>query len=573
MTATVKRFDDKHCVISAPWNAENFKKLQPPKWPGFAKWIDGTTDVRFRPTPNNIRYINEQWPDSQWIGEAQRIITDFIQEQKAAMDTASMKHKTIEDDGSYEYETDPFHHQRHVFLLSRDKKKYCLFMEQGTGKTKVAIDRAAYKYALGEIEAVVIVAPNGVHLNWVEEEIPVHLPKWVKRKCFVYSSNMTKARKKEFEEVMAAKDCLKIFAFNVEGFTSKKAKELLERILRTYKVHGVLDESQKLKNPSAVRTRYLTKQFKPVEDKIIMTGTNVTKGVEDLYGQLTWLDPNVLGFDTWGSFQGHFCTKGGFKDRQIIGYKNIDELIKLLDPHSFRVLKKDCLDLPQKIYKRWVVELNPRQREIYDQLRKDYYTELEGVGGLTANIGVVRLLRLQQITCGWFPADDSDELTPIPGDNPKLEAVRQHCFNTDGSILVWCKFKQDIKRLEEELKKDHGQDNVGTYYGETPNEIRSRNVKAFQSKQMKILIANRAAATGLTLTACENPIYHSNDFDLEIRLQSEDRCHRIGTQNSVVYTDVEAKGTTDRMIINSLRNKKLIADLVNQDPESVFLHG
>jgi SNF2 family DNA or RNA helicase len=178
-------------------------------------------------------------------------------------------------------------------------------------------------------------------------------------------------------------------------------------------------------------------------------------------------------------------------------------------------------------------------------------------------------LRLQQISCGWFP---NDEMTQIPGENPKLEAVRQHCFSTDGSVIVWARFTADINLIAQELSQDHGKENVAIYDGSTPSDKRMEIVSNFQDKKVKILVAHaQAAGRGLTLTACENPIYHSNDFNLELRLQSEDRCHRIGTEKSVTYTDVEAKSTVDRKIINTLRRKKLIADLVTQDPEKLFM--
>jgi len=588
MIPRIEEFGDKHCIIIAKLEGDNRRKISEHAFPGFAKWVDGTRHLRFRPTANNIKYINENWPDAVWTEGAQRHLINFISEQKAASDLAKMKTQILEDDGSYEYKTKPFDHQRHAFLLSRDVDTFALFMEQGTGKTKIAIDKAAYKYSNGDIEALIVLAPNGVHTNWCSEEIPIHLPDWCPREIYHYNAKKVKAKKNketgkmeyidpEFERVMASENCLKIFAFNIEGFTSAKAKYFLERVIRTYKIIGVMDESQYCKNHSAVRTKYLTKQFVDVKNKLIMTGTNITKGVEDLYGQLSWLNPNILGFDTFTSFRGHFCAMGGYENRSIIGYKNIDELIQLMDGHSFRVLKKDCLDLPEKLYKRFHVELTHQQLKLYNELRKDYFTQLEGDNDnnfLTADIGVVRLLRLQQISNGWFPADDSDELQRIPGDNPKIEAVQQHCKDTIGSILVWCNGQastQDIITLEEELKRDHGNDNVGTYYGRTPDDIRAKNVKGFQSKDMKIMICNKAAARGLTLTACENPIYHSNSFDLEVRLQSEDRCHRIGTTGSVTYTDVQANCQTDRQIINSLRSKKIIADLVNRDPDSFFL--
>lgn len=576
--AKILPFGEKHCIIRVDYS----EALSPHSFPGFAVWVDGTRDLRFRPTANNIKYIQQHWPDAEWDAKCQNHLINFINEQKAAEDFKALKHERIEDDGSYEYKTKPFDHQRHSFLLSRERKAFALFMEQGTGKSKVKIDKAGYLYSQGLIDTMIIIAPNGVHKNWAEIEIPVHMPDWIPHHAWAYNTKTTIAAKKAIEDVFAFEG-LKILCFNVEGFTSPKAKAILERAVASGKCFVIIDESQYIKNHDANRTKYLTKECLFALDttfgvhyKGIMTGTNVTKGVEDLYSQLLWLNPDILGFDTFTSFRSHFCTTlpipGTRFGQRIVGYKNIDELIKMIDPHSFRVLKKDCLDLPEKLYKRWTVELTPQQRKLYNELAGEFITHMDGQS-LTADFVITRLLRLQQIVCGWFPADDTDDMIAIKGDNPRLEAVRQHCTDTDGSILVWARFKNDISLLEDQLKKDHGNDNVLTYYGGTPEDDRMNNVNAFQDKKSKIMICSKAAARGLTLTACENPIYHSQEFDLEVRLQSEDRCHRIGTVNHVTYTDIEAKGTIDTQIINALRRKKHIADMVNQDPDSFFMGG
>jgi len=560
-----------NCLAKVELSAEAYHKLL--GLPGFRKWKDGTREMIFRPTANNITYINENWPEAQWLDGTQQHVDDFIKSQLEAIDTLNKKEIILEDDGSYEYKTKPFDHQRQSFLLSREKEKFALLMEQGTGKTKVAIDTIAYLYAKGSIEAAIIIAPNGAHLNFVEIEIPEHLPEWVNYEGWVYSSKMNKAMQESLTRLNNKKDLLKIFSFNIEGFTSDKAKKIIEHLMAIYRCIVIIDESQYIKNPSALRTKYLTKVCKPAKYKRIMTGTAITKGLEDIYSQMNWLDPAILGYDSFYTFRSHFCTMGGFENRQIIGYKNVDELSKMIESHSYRKTKADCLDLPPKLWKRWKVQLTPQQRDIYNSVKKNFYADL-GDKRLTALLGIVRLLRLQQITCGWFPADGDDFLTPITGDNPKLEAVRQHCFDTDGKVVIWARFKKDIERITQELQNDHGRNAAVAYYGDTDIDDRMPIVRQFQdpNSDLRYIVAHpKAAGRSITLTACENPIYHSNDFDLELRLQSEDRTHRIGTKNSVTYTDVEAAGTVDGKIIRALRNKKSIADLVNKDPTNFFL--
>ena len=221
-------------------------------------------------------------------------------------------------------------------------------MEQGTGKTKVIIDNAAYLYGRDEISALIVIAPNGVHRNWLSKEIPAHMPDWCDYKSVYYYSGISAKDTAKFNDIISAQDCLKIFAFNCEAFVSKKAVSFMEKIILSNKVMLVVDESSRIKTPGAKRTKVITKFSKDVKYKRIMTGTPVTKGPEDVYSQFKFLDPYILGYDSYYSFRARYCVMGGFENRQIVSYNNIDELTQAIEGHSFRVLKKDCLDLPEK---------------------------------------------------------------------------------------------------------------------------------------------------------------------------------------------------------------------------------
>lgn len=569
MIAKIESFGT-NCLLNVSLEVENnYQKAA--SLPGFKKW-HGRAMI-FRPTVNNIAYIAEHWPDAQWHPDTQHHLDSFIEEQKKKLELGEKKDQVIEDGGSYIYKTEPMDHQRQLFLLSRDEPAFAFLMEQGCGKTKPDIDTSAYLYAQGKIDAFIVIAPNGVHTNWQAEEIPKHLPDWCPHKVWVYSSPMTKTKKQALEETIAAVDTLKIFCFNIEAFGhGKTAKEIFERLLRTFpKIKISIDESQFIKNPSANRTRYLTKACEAVPYKRILTGTAITKGAGDVYAQFRWLNPDILGYDSFYTFRGRFCRMGGFKDKQIIGYKNLDELIGMISPYSFRVTKDQCLDLPSKVYKRCFVDLTPQQRKLYDQLANDYYAEMEGVGQISAPLAIVRLMRLQQITCGWMPGEDGETMRRIPGENPKMDATMRHVEDQTSPSLIWARFIPDIEAIVEELRRAHGKDSVAMYRGGMKADVKTGLIRDFQAGNLKALVCSKAAARGLTLTACENPFYHSMEYDLEIRLQSEDRCHRKGTVNSVVYTDCVANKTLDNKIIRSLISKKTIADIINQDGPSFFM--
>jgi SNF2 family DNA or RNA helicase len=256
---------------------------------------------------------------------------------------------------------------------------------------------------------------------------------------------------------------------------------------------------------------------------------------------------------------------GGFENRQIVSYQNTEELIEKVESHSFRVLKKDCLDLPPKVYQRHIVPMTKAQEKLYVQMKKNFVTELRG-DTLTAPEAITRLLRLQQIICGWFPSED--KLNPIENSNARLDALKEVLSDINDKVIIWARFKADLRAIEGMLG-----DQAVTYHGDVSNDMRAIAVDRFQNDpSIKYFIGQpQSGGIGLTLTAASYAIYYSNDFNLETRLQSEDRCHRIGTKKSVTYIDFETPKTIDTKIIKALRSKKNLADYINKDPVSLFL--
>lgn len=551
----------KYCLIKSKLDGDSFEKLS--SLPGFKKWVG--RDLLFDPTSANIDRIRKFFPDAQWDDSASPALDKYIKNLKELEDNLKMKEKDFKDIGDYKFKTKPFDHQRKAFYLSRDKKEFALLMEQGTGKTKVIIDNGAYLYSKDEISAMVVIAPNGVHRNWLKE-IDTHLPDWCPRSKFYYYSGMSKKHLENFNDTMnPLNDCLKIFTFNVEAFVSKSAIELMNRILLANKVMLVVDESSRIKRPSAKRTKEITKFGKYAKYKRIMTGTPITKGPEDSYSQFRFLNPHILGYDSFYSFRARYCIMGGFENRQIVSYQNIDELTRNIEGHSFRVLKKDCLDLPDKIYQRYPINLSAKQQALYNQLKQSFTAELnEEV--LKAPEAITRLLRLQQIICGWFPSET--ESKPIEDKNPRLEALKDILSDIDSKVIIWARFRADISLIESML----GELAV-SYHGGISNDQRASSVERFQNDpKVRYFIGQpQSGGIGLTLTAADYAIYYSNSFDLETRLQSEDRCHRIGTKNNITYIDIEAPKTIDTKIIKALRDKKSLADIVTKDPISMFL--
>ncbi len=515
----------------------------------------------------------------------------------------------------YLFKTEPYKHQRDAFNLQRDLKNFALLMGMGTGKSKLALDTGAYNYDRDRIDIIVICAPKGVHRNWIEKEIPEHLPEWTNYRAatWVTPSKSKVADRKAVEHVLDPKfEGLRVIAFNLEAFrdsTRCPAAKLMRKIINALRVFMILDESSKIKTPGAKRTMALRTLGKYTEAKRILTGTPVTQGPLDLYSQFNFLDPDILGFDNFITFKHYFAewerelNMGEYRrinaDRRarglapneeagmyetLTGYKNLETLKKLIAPHSYRITKEECLDLPEKIYMSRFVEMSDEQRKIYNKIVRSSIIEMEGQQ-ITINHVLTKLLRLQQVIGGFVPVEEFGEAQPIPGPNQRIESMMDMIGESSGKWIIWARFRAEIKAIKSALSAEYGPGSAVMYYGDVNDEDRSRAIHRFQGErpiienhaivgkepipdheQARFFIGQQhSGGYGLTLTAAENVDYYSNDFSLEARLQSEDRAHRIGQDKHVTYTDQECPGTVDSKIISALKSKMSLADLITGD--------
>jgi SNF2 family DNA or RNA helicase len=244
---------------------------------------------------------------------------------------------------------------------------------------------------------------------------------------------------------------------------------------------------------------------------------------------------------------------GSLSFDEIIGYKNLDELTDKLDTFSYRVLKKDCLDLPEKNYTVRYVGMTPEQRQMYQDISEEAMIEFEDGELVTSLQMITALLRFQQILSGHLPTDDGNL---VEFNTQRLDAMMSCIEEVSGKIIIWSRFRYDIVRIKDALAKKYGSHSVVTYYGDTSDEERQNAIASFQHGDARFFVANPATAGyGLTLTEANTVIYYANDFNLETRIQSEDRCHRIGQKNTVTYIDLICEGTVDEKIVQALRDK------------------
>jgi len=463
----------------------------------------------------------------------------------------------------YNYKTKPFQHQRDALNAGGLHMDYAYFMEMGTGKTKVAIDNAVFMKKNLWIDWVIVIAPNSVYRNWIDEiqkhsdsnVIHVHKDKSI-------YGDMTRHPER----------ALKWFLINVEALSHKSGVEKLKSLLTRKNCRHlmILDESTTIKNRSAKRTRNICKLGKLANYRRILTGSPITKSPLDLYTQCEFLSPQLLGFDSFFTFRARYAVMQQIEmgGRQMLFpkyYTNLDELTDKLKTFSFRVRKKDCLDLPDKLYTVRKINLTVKQAEIYNRLKKFAYATINQDEVSFAN-KLTEILRLHQVTNGFVKSDDGT--IQVFDDCPKLKELMDILEDTEGKFIIWANYVQNIKTIINKLKEKYGANSVVSIFGEVSTEDRQQAVSKFQNdNSCRFFVGNPSTGGyGLTLTSASYVVYFSNSYNLEVREQSEDRAHRIGQDKNVTYIDLIAENTIDEFIVSALDKKlKLSAETLGEE--------
>jgi SNF2 family DNA or RNA helicase len=511
------------------------------------------------------------------------------------------------------FRTKPFPHQLEEFNLSRDYVNWALFWEQGTGKTKMTIDIACHLYQTGKIDAVLVVAPNGVHANWVYDEFPRHCNLEVEKNIDMMVFKSAKGKTKRSKDRVAAvvrNNGMSVISMTFDAICTDAGKQAAWDLLSKRRVLYVCDEGHKIKNPKAVRTEVVVSSAQYAHYRRLLTGTPIANGAMDIYSQIQFLDPlfwKHKKLSPFTVFKSKFAewrekaTNSGKRFKILVRYKNIEELAELVKSISSRVTK-DILGLPPKMYSRRYFEMTAEQARIYKDM-KDNSMALLGAGTkcencdgtgwvdlceegseesfrgecpccegtgltyngmITSNLAITTLLRLQQILCGYVPKDDEDEMYVLPGANPRLQVLEEVAEGLTSPFIVFCKFKKDIELITHSL----GEMGISwvRYDGSLNDDERLASKRAFVEGRATAFVAMTSmAAEGLTLTQAKTVIYYNNSFKLLDRLQSEDRAHRIGQDTSVDYVDIACHGTVDTAIIDALLNKLDIASQITGD--------
>lgn len=487
------------------------------------------------------------------------------------------------------FKTKPYRHQLDCLNRFGQKEYFALLAEMGTGKSWIIINNLADLWSSNDCYGALILAPNGVHLNWILNEIPTHMPDWVLCESVAWNARAGKTEKFYLQKILENQgDKLRILTMNHEALQTKKGYEFALKFLQSAAFPMIaVDESDAYKTPSAIRTKNLFKLKNYAKWRRILSGTPVNNAPFDLFSQFGFLNEHILGTSSFYAFKAEYSElldensslayairrrSGSARMPQIVArdaygrpkYKNLDKLNTLIAPYSYRVLKADCLDLPSKIYKTLYFDLTAEQRRVYELASEECRLVFEGES--TPFNKLVAVTKLAQITSGYYlhPLADGEPVR-IDGDNPKLalliDRIKSILAGGNSKIIVWARYRVEISDICAALKENGIQ--FVEYHGGIGTDARADALNDFQHGNAKVFVGNQqAGGTGITLTAANYVIYFSNSFSLRDRMQSEDRAHRIGQHQNVTYINIAARGTIDEIVVRALLQKKNVADCI-----------
>lgn len=451
----------------------------------------------------------------------------------------------------YKFKTEPYDLQLRAFLAARGKRHFAFYMEMGTGKTKVTIDKASDDYLAGDIKQVLILAPKGVHAQWtysdsdVTSQVDIHCP--VPNTCETWPF-------KALPRPTPTK--LQFVSFNVDALLGDAAYDLMLQYCQRAPTLIIFDESHKFKNAAAKRSKMAAKLVKYAWGVLLLTGTPVAKNLVDLWSQFKLLDERIIGHRYITTFRSTYCIMGGFEGRQVVGHKNLDDLLVKINPYIFRA-KKSELGLPPKIFAERVFDLSNTQKKHYTNLKKEFITAFKDGTPVTVPNAAVMILRLQQIACGYLAHED--KLEEI--EDARLPALLEIIEQRSGKMIIWCRFQRDVERICERLGGY-----AVPYYGPNTDQENAWSKQQFISGDAQFFVGTPAkggtGVDGLQKVA-RTVVYYSNSFSSIERWQSEDRTNRIGmVHDDCLYLDLIARGTVDRRLINVLKRDATLRDAV-----------
>ena len=430
----------------------------------------------------------------------------------------------------------------------------------GCGKTRTAIAIAGAAYKKGAIDRVLVVAPTSVVSVWPKEIAEVA--------NFKVTCRALLGTKEQRIQMI---DSLRAFPFKalkvaVINYESVWREGIFEKLQEFDADLIIADESQRIKTHDAAQSKAMHTLGDQARYKLILSGTPVQNNAIDIFSQYRFLDASIFGKNFY-QFRNRYAIMGGFNHRQILGYKDMDELIRKEHSIAFRITKEEAIDLPEQTFITRKVQLDKKERDLYDRIKRDSYAELDSGGSVTATTVLTKLLRLQQLTGGFLAQDDSEKPTLVS--RAKLDAlsdiVEDYVIGSGRKLVIFARFISEVKEIMKLMDKQlpKGKKHVAIY-GDIKKEERGPIIKQFQEDPDTMVFVGQidTAGTGITLTAADTCVYYSKNFNYATYSQSLSRIHRIGQRNVCTYIDLEVEKTVDELISKSLAKKEDMAKTV-----------
>ncbi len=413
---------------------------------------------------------------------------------------------------------------------------------------------------MGKIERVLIVAPTSVVAVWPREFQEFADFKYTCRTLL----GDKKHRLRELSDLQKFPfKAMKVAVINYESTW----REGIFEALQEYDADLIIcDESQRIKTHDAEQSKALHKLGDQARYKLILSGTPVQNDAIDIFSQYRFLDSTIFG-QNFFQFRNRYAIMGGFNRRKIIGYKDLDGLIRKEHSIAFRITKSEAVDLPEQTFETRKVFFSKKEQELYNRIKRDSYAELDSGGQITATTVLTKLLRLQQLTGGFLVKDEATK--PEQVSKAKLDAlndiIEDYVIGSGKKLVIFARFIAEVKAIIDMVAKQlpKGMKQVAIY-GDIKKEDRGGIVKQFQEDSNTTVFIGQidTAGTGITLTAADTCVYYSKNFNYATYSQSLSRIHRIGQRNVCTYIDLEVDKTVDELISKSLAKKEDMAKTV-----------
>jgi hypothetical protein len=466
-----------------------------------------------------------------------------------------------------------YKHQQDEWDRHRDDDARALLWQMRTGKTKSTIDLACYRHEKRDIGAMLIIAPNGVHVNWLRRQFPQHL--WENTPMVGHAWQASEAHRPAhaagIERVMSAPDgTLAVLAVNSESLIHDAPSKLVAKFIRRFGARGIMlavDECHDFRTPGSKRTKRARSLHRYCRLVRILTGTSVDNSPLAAYAQFELLKKGALGFERFADFEAAFAsyrterTKSGRTYPVLDAYRDLDVLQERMSRLASVVLREDVDDMPDLVKTERTVLLPDAQVAAYRTLAKEMILELEAGGEVTAVEGGARLIKLQQMLSGWVVDSVGDVRDLVADeDNARLNAMLDEVGGTGGKVIIWCQFREDIRRVTRALANaKHG---YVEYHGAIISQAkRQAAIDAFQTDpRIKAFVGQPAAGgQGLDLSAADAVLWYSHTSNLITRNQADERGTQIGGK-SVAIVDFVVPGSVDEHILRILESKRDVAE-------------